>query len=207
MLEEKNTPLYTVGYSSFSSAEELTEYLRGQGIQVVIDVRSTPYSSHFPQFDKENLAQTLKGVGMYYRNYAESFGARQENRAYYRDGRLDFEYYTGTGRFEEGLIKVENSIAQGYRVALMCAEKDPITCHRAIMIARVFHEAHYPVLHLRPDCPPETHAALEKRLIEQYFPAEEQFSLFAQPMSDEEKRRESYRRQNDKIGFREEQLR
>ena len=199
-------PLYTIGYSSFSDAEDLTECLHTRGVNVLIDVRSTPYSTHFPQFNKEELERVLHGAGIYYRNYAKSFGARQENREYYRDGRLDFETFANSTRFEEGLIKVENSIAQGSTLTLMCAEKDPITCHRAILISRVFHEAGYTVLHMCPNQPDEPHAALEQRLVELHFPDADQFSLFDKPMGYEEQLKEAYRLQNDKIGFKESNL-
>ena len=199
-------PLFTIGYSGFSNGEDLAECLHAHGVDVLIDVRSTPYSTHFPQFNKEVLELTLHNARIYYRNYAESFGARQENRDYYRKGRLDFEMFSNSPPFEEGMNKVEKSISKGYVLTLMCAEKDPITCHRAIMIARVFHEAGYTVIHIRPDHPDESHAALEHRLVELHFPDADQFNLFSMPMSFEEQLKEAYRLQNDEIGFKESNL-
>lgn len=206
-MKKQRSILYTIGYSGFQDAEELALFLKKCNIDVLIDVRSSPYSGHFPQFNKENLQQTLHNKRIYYRNYAESFGARQDNPAFYVDGRLDFERFTGSERFLNGVAKVENSIEKGYTLTLMCAEKDPITCHRAIMISRVFHEAGYDIFHLRPDKDAERHEMLEKRLVEMYFPASDQLDLLSSPITFEEQLREAYRLQNDKIGFRENDLR
>ena len=199
----KSTPLYTIGYTGFSEAEGMASYLKTQKVDVLIDVRSSPYSSHFPQFNKENLQRVLKNSNIYYRNYAISFGARQENHTFYRNGRLDFELYTKSEQFIDGLAKVQNSVEKGYVLALMCAEKDPLICHRAIMISRILHEDGYSIRHLRPDREEETHEDLEKRLVELYFPETNQLDLFSEPMSFEDKLKESYRLQNDIIGFQE----
>lgn len=205
-VDKQCSALYTIGYSGFSDAEGLTRFLNKRGIDVLIDVRSSPYSGHFPQFNKENLQLALHDKGIYYRNYAEPFGARQDNPAFYVDGRLDFERFTDSERFLDGVAKIENSIEKGYVLTLMCAEKDPIICHRAIMISRVFHEAGYKVCHLRADMADETHEMLEKRLVEMYFPPSDQLDLLSIPMTFHEQLKKAYRFQNDKIGFRESDL-
>ena len=203
----EKTPLYTIGYSGFSTAEELADFLHGQGIDVLIDVRSVPYSAHRPQFDREALRMALEGKHLYYRHYAREFGARQEDRAYYRNGRLDFPTFTRSEPFLDGARKVERSLAQGWRLVLMCAEKDPLTCHRAVMISRAFQERGQPVVHLYSDGAQESHTALEARLIDLYYPQKDQCSLFAEDMTDDEtKLQEAYRLQNDKIGFPERDL-
>ena len=205
-MNAKSPTLYTIGYSGFPEAEDMVDFLKKREIGVLIDVRSSPYSAYFPQYNKENLQLALHGKGIYYRNYAEAFGARQENHAYYRNGRLDFPCFTESKSFSDGVEKVENSLEKGYVLTLMCAEKDPITCHRAIMISRVFREAGYSVRHLRPDQEDETQEELEERLVKLYFPDSNQMDLFSAPMSFDEQLREAYRFQNDKIGFREDSL-
>jgi uncharacterized protein (DUF488 family) len=50
--------LYTIGHSNHP-IEQLMQLLKAQGIAVLVDVRSTPYSRHNPQFYKDNLQQVL----------------------------------------------------------------------------------------------------------------------------------------------------
>ena len=53
--------------------------------------------------------------------------------------------------FQNGVNKLIKSMEQGYVFALMCAEKDPINCHRAIMVSRYFSKLGYMVTHIEPN--------------------------------------------------------
>ena len=200
--------LYTIGYTSCSSPEEMITTLREHHIQALIDVRSVPYSSYYEQYDKENLRKILKKANIHYGNFRNEFGARQENHAFYKNGRLDFDLFSHSQQFLSGMKRVEDGIHHGYCPVLMCAEKNPITCHRAIMIARKFKEAGYRVIHLLPDGKEKKHEELERDLLNLYFPDREQISLFDAegPQNDQERLRKAYELQNDKIGFQEENL-
>ena len=70
--------LYTIGYSGFL-VEEFIDALKKNNINAVIDVRSSPYSQFFSDYNKEPLEKTLKKEGIFYRNYSKEFGARQYN--------------------------------------------------------------------------------------------------------------------------------
>lgn len=63
--------LYTIGYSGFSLADFLA--LLKKGISLVVDVRSQPHSRYYTDYAKEALSRTLKGEGLYYRNYDPIF--------------------------------------------------------------------------------------------------------------------------------------
>ena len=127
-----NNIIYTIGYTGFS-AYEFINVLRDREINVVIDVRSTPYSERYPDYNKENLERVLKSNQIYYRNYIKEFGARQDNRNFYSsEGYLDFEVFSKSEQFLSGVEKIENSVAKGYKIVLLCAEKKPIQCHRTI---------------------------------------------------------------------------
>ena len=82
--------IYTVGYTSFP-IDEFIRVLRERGIGCLIDVRSTPRSSYYTDFDAPLLKETLRENGILYRNYAREFGARQEDPSLYPNGYLDFE--------------------------------------------------------------------------------------------------------------------
>jgi hypothetical protein len=86
----------------------------------------------------------------------------------------------------------------------MCTEKDPLDCHRAIMVARAFNLAGVEVKHILPNGNIQIQAVLDKRLLEKYFPDRGQLSLFTYDngMSDDEYIRRAYRKRNREIGYR-----
>ena len=190
--------IYTVGYTSFS-AGEFVRVLREHGVGCVVDVRSVPRSSYYTDFDSAVLKETLKENGILYRNYAREFGARQEDASLYPNGYLDFEKFSATAAFEEGIGKVGAGYARGYTFALMCAEKDPFNCHRCILVGRKFKELGYSVVHLEKE-KTETQEEIEERLLEHYFPNRNQLSLF-DTRSEEELLSEAYRKRNAEIGY------
>lgn len=183
--------IFTIGYVSFTP-EEMAHVLQKHGITCVVDVRSDPHSSYYTQYNRENISAFLNRRGILYRNYAASFGARQDDLAYYPEGYLDFSLFTRSDRFREGVKKIESGMAMGYRFALMCAEKDPMTCHRAIMIGRALKEEGFSVRHLIDQEKIETQEEMEQRGIGN------QLSLFPE----EQLIDDFYRKQNRKIGYR-----
>ena len=193
--------IYTIGYAGYG-IDAFLEELHRHGVSVLLDVRSSPYSGFHQDYNKETLERTLRSRHIYYRNYARSFGARQPERSLYPRGYLDFELFAASSDFQEGRRKVENSMEQGYCFALMCAEIEPIDCHRAILVARAFAEHGYEVLHLRPGKPPFLHQDLETQLLDLYFPDRDQIVLDRLAQDEKELLKEAYRLRNEKIGYR-----
>lgn len=193
--------IYTIGYAGFEIDAFVSELHRHR-VNVLVDVRSSPYSGFHEKYNREALKSTLHSQGIYYRNYAREFGARQPERCFYPKGYLDFALWAASPAFQEGIRKIEDSMEQGYCFALMCAEIEPIDCHRAILVARAFADHGYEVLHLRPKKPPLLHHDLETQLLDLYFPDRDQITL-GQPVPDEkELLQEAYRLRNEKIGYR-----
>ena len=184
--------IFTIGYVSYQP-EEMAKVLGSFGISCLIDVRSNPHSAYYTQFDKEVLSEELKKHGILYRNYWREFGARQEDPRYYsKEGYLDFSLYTKSEQFQQGIQKMEQGMQMGYTFALMCAEKDPMTCHRAIMIGKALKEQGFTVKHILYPDQIETQQEMEQRGIG------DQLSFF----SDEQRIEEFYQAQNRKIGYR-----
>ena len=191
-----------------SGGGDFISELKKYGINVLIDVRSSPYSSYYTQYDRENLERLLKASGIYYRNYARQFGARQEDRKYYVDGVLNFKLFTQSGQFAEGADKVDAAIKAGYQPALMCAEKNPAECHRAIMVGKKLSDEQHDVLHIIPGGELKSQAEVGNELLNLYFPDRDQYSLFVPDDRDEQELiEEAYAKQNLKIGFKLEDLR
>ena len=184
--------IYTIGYTPYQP-EELLRALQRHGVSCLVDVRSNPHSAHYPAYNAEVFSRQAAQAGLLYRNYAREFGARQEDpRFYTEEGYLDFERFIRSEAFLEGVEKLRRGMAMGYVFALMCAEKDPINCHRAIMIGRGLKDLGFEVRHILGPDGIETQAELEQRAIGDqisFFPEAERIEQF-------------YREQNRRIGYR-----
>lgn len=157
-------PVFTIGHSTHS-AEAFVALLRQHGIEAVVDVRSSPYSRFNPQFNRENLGRFLKEHGIRYVFLGKELGARTEDRSCYENGRVQYGRLAQTLLFQSGLDRVRQG-AQRYRIALMCAEKEPLECHRTLLVAKALFQRGQPVLHIHADGNLETHEAAMERLLD-----------------------------------------
>lgn len=199
----KNKVIYTIGYSPFK-IKRFTEVLKQYEILCVIDVRSNPYSKMYPEYNKNNLENELKQMGILYRNYKTEFGAKQTDLKYFsNDKYLDFNKYSESCYFKEGIRKIEEGMALNYVFVLMCSEKDPIICHRNIMVAKAFYGIGYEIRNILADGKYEKQDSIEQRLVDIHFKNKNQIALSEEFYK--ENVRESYKLQNKKIGYKKEQ--
>ncbi len=158
-----NEIIFTIGHSNCASAR-LLELLDQYDITAVADVRSRPYSRFNPQFNRETLANELKKSGPEYFFLGQELGARSEDRTCYRDGRAQYALIAETPLFKLGIERLRAAM-ETFRVAILCAEKEPLSCHRSILIARCLHEKGIQVRHILEDGSLEDHDALLVRLL------------------------------------------
>jgi len=158
-----NEPVLTIGHSNHS-IEYLIDLLRYHGVTAISDVRSHPYSRYAPQFSYDALREALRGQGIAYVFLGKELGARSQNPACYLRGKAQYDRIAREPLFAQGIARISQGIQQ-YRIALMCAEKDPIECHRAILVARNLVKNGLPVSHIHANHELETHDALETRLL------------------------------------------
>ncbi len=192
-------PVITIGHSNLEIGG-FVALLNQHGIQAVADVRSSPYSQYNPQFNREPLQKSLQEHGIAYVFLGQELGARRSERECYLDGRADYGLISQTPAFKRGIDRVAQG-ATRMRVALMCAEKDPIDCHRCILVPPYLLQQGLQVLHILSDGSLEDHAQTEKRLL-QLFTLEER-DLFRSP---EESVARAYKMQGEKIAYHEEYL-
>jgi uncharacterized protein (DUF488 family) len=155
--------IYTIGHSN-ATAERFLHLLSQHGIATVADVRSQPYSRFNPQFNREELAAALKAFGLEYVFFGNDLGARSSNPACYRDGRAQYSLIARTPSFELGIDRLIGR-TENLRVAILCAEKEPLSCHRSILIGRHLHERGFGVRHILEDGSLEDHDASLLRLL------------------------------------------
>ncbi len=173
--------LYTIGYTAFPSINQFVDTIRKYCISVVIDVRSSPYSKYYLDYNKDNLEEVLASNKIHYRNYAVEFGARQQQCVSFlnNQGFFDFDLYTKKSNvFSTGAEKVIKSLSENYNMVLMCAEKDPINCHRCIMLSKYFFNRGVNVQHILVGDKVVNQKDIEKRLVDIYFPNRYQMNIF-----------------------------
>ena len=139
--------IYTVGHSNMS-AQELVELLKRYSIQVVVDVRSVPYSRHNPRFDRETLERTLVGAGIEYHYGGGHLGGRPRDRTVYVDGKLRYALVRARPWYEEGLRQLLEIAGQS-RTAILCSEENPWRCHRQRLIGQDLLAQGVAVHHIR----------------------------------------------------------
>lgn len=158
-----NDVLYTIGHSTHT-AEKVIELLRQHGVTAVADVRSQPYSRMNPQFNREAFSSRLKDAGIAYVFLGRELGARSEDRSCYENGKVQYDRLARTPLFSAGLERILRGM-KTQTIALMCAEKDPITCHRAILVCRYLVARGLQVAHILEDGSLESHDDAVSRLL------------------------------------------
>jgi uncharacterized protein (DUF488 family) len=155
--------IYTVGHSNHP-IERFLALLQGHGVEVLADVRSMPYSRFNPQFKRDALAGALARNDIEYLFLGQELGARSKDRACYDDaGRVSYRKLAETEFFRRGIERLLTT-SRSRTTAIMCAEKDPLDCHRTILVARALEARGESILHILASSEIETHAEAMARL-------------------------------------------
>ena len=159
-----NRVIHTIGHSNHA----LEDFLRLlKGANVVCDVRSHPVSRRFPRFSRDALSASLKQAGLDYVWLGRELGGRvEECRA--PDGRTDYRAAAQRPVFRRGIERVAQMAEDGLAPVLMCSERDPLTCHRALLVCRALRDEGMDIRHILADGRVETGAEMEERLMEMH---------------------------------------
>ena len=158
--------LYTVGHSNHP-IEAFLDLLQRHGIEVLADVRSMPSSRHNPQYNKPALDLVLARHGIRYVFLGRELGARREEPGAWEGNTVSYDRTARLPAFREGLDWIRDNVDR-HRLALMCAEKEPLHCHRTLLIGRELRgEFAGRIRHILADGRLEAHEDLEQRLIAQ----------------------------------------
>lgn len=187
--------LFTIGHST-QSWEQFLELLLRHHIEAVGDVRSSPFSARLPQFNRDFMDRTLLAAKIRYVFLGNELGARRAERECYVDGVARYDRIARTAAFQAGLERVKTGVTR-FRLALMCAEKDPLECHRTILVCRQFRN-NMEIRHILGDGSLETHADAETRLLaEEKVPGDDLFTPREQLIA------QAYDRRGTKIAYHE----
>jgi len=143
--------VFTVGHSN-NPAAKFTDLLHQHEIEVLVDVRSYPDAAYLPHFARLPLTQLVRTMGIRYLFLGEDLGGRPDGDDYYdQDGRVLYGRWARSISFQRGLSRLLAGCAQ-YRVAIMCSEEDPTSCHRRLLIGRALSREGPTLLrHIRAD--------------------------------------------------------
>lgn len=194
MAESRPNSLYTIGHSNHS-IERFLELLGRHEINAVVDVRSSPHSRYCPQFNRKPLARKLTGAGIEYVYMGRGLGARPQDPGCYDNGHVSLERAAERSEFTDALKRLRRRMGK-HRVALMCAEKDPLECHRTILICRNLKAFEIRIRHILADGSIEEHEDAERRLVRTL---KIEPNLFEQDLSLEDLIERAYDRQGASI--------
>lgn len=129
--------LFTVGHSNRSLAD-LVALLRTAGIHTLVDVRAQPQSSRHPHFGQEPLREALTGAGIEYHWAGRQLGGHRPARAdsphtaLREDGLRGYADYMDSDTFKKAAVQLIG-LARRAPCAILCAERDPLNCHRSLI--------------------------------------------------------------------------
>jgi uncharacterized protein (DUF488 family) len=139
--------LFSIGHGR-RCIKNFTGLLKQLEIDLLIDVRSNPYSRFNPQFRQNTLKESLAQADIDYLFLGDKLGGRPVDPALYINGLLSYEVVKQTNLFRAGISEVVDLVRQNIRVTLMCSESDQNQCHRKHLIADVLVKEGLTVLHI-----------------------------------------------------------
>jgi uncharacterized protein (DUF488 family) len=130
--------------------DQLLDLLLASGVQTLLDVRAVPLSRK-AGFSKGVLAASLQARGIRYL-HDRRLGTPKPGRDAARRGRTAemvrvFEAHMAADAPREGLADAVR-LARTARVCLLCFERAPHACHRAILAGMIHAETGQAIRHL-----------------------------------------------------------
>jgi hypothetical protein len=142
--------VFTIGHS-IHSMDKLISLLNANKIDVLVDIRSEPFSRKVPHFNKDNLEGEIKKSGLKYLFLGKELGGRPSNREFYdEEGFVLYSRIAESQDFQGGIERIVKGI-KDFRVALMCSEENPLNCHRNLLVGRVLSSRNVRILYIRGD--------------------------------------------------------
>lgn len=192
--------IYTIGHSILE-VDKFISLLKDNNIDTIVDVRSIPYSKFASQFNKETLKHYLKENNIYYIYMGNSLGARYEDKALlFDDGKVNFKKVQETISFQNGISRLEKGLSKGYKIALMCSEKEAFDCHRFVLISEFLARNGISIKHIYPD-KVVSQEFLEQKLLKKYEKKLPVANLFDQEITDELRLKLAYEFRNKDIAY------
>ena len=163
MIDATEPSLYTLGHSDHP-VDLFLGLLARHRIDAVADVRSVPFSRRNPHFSRDSLRSSLAARAIGYVHLGAELGGRSDDPRCYENGQVQYDRVARTRSFLRGVERLEQAIGK-QRVAVMCAEGEPLHCHRTLLVAPAMQQRGHEVAHILRDGSVEAHEAAMDRLL------------------------------------------
>lgn len=191
--------IYTIGHSNHE-IETFLNLLRATNIDMVVDVRSAPFSKMYPHFNRETLESSLKENRIGYLFLGDLIGGRSRNREDYEEGQVVYSRLAAKDDYQTTIRRVLDGSAK-FEIALMCSEKEPLDCHRTLLLSQSLSALGAQVAHIYADGKVESQSEVLSRLLNKYnLDAPDLFE------ADEDRLQEALLKQEKKIAYSDEEM-
>ncbi|MGE0268624.1 MAG: DUF488 family protein [Candidatus Omnitrophota bacterium] len=180
LLNSEKNSCFTVGHSNYS-VDKLMRLLERHAVNCLADIRSAPYSKYVPQFNKDNISAELKKRNILYVYLGDKLGGIYSDPDLLNaDGTVDYARVRSRAEFKDGIEGVIRNIQKGLTIALMCAEKDPLNCHRFRLVSPALLEQGIEVIHILESGETSGHREMEEPVRQNENKENEQLHLFGE---------------------------
>lgn len=163
---QKQAPIFTIGHSTHSMFAFL-DILKLNSIEAIADVRSAPFSRIAPHFNREILRSSLEAAGIHYVFLGDKLGGRSMEADDFQGTRVVYDRLRRNPGFIPALERVIVG-SETFRIALMCSEKEPLDCHRFLLLSTELSARNMKVFHLLADGSSEPHEYSLSRLLQKF---------------------------------------
>jgi uncharacterized protein (DUF488 family) len=136
MALRKKLHIWTIGHST-RDLDDFIALLTENRIEALADVRSFPGSRKFPQFNAENLAESIPAAGIEYVPFKQLGGRRKVRKdsphtVWRHPAFRGYADFMDTDDFKKGIDDLLK-LAGKKRTAIMCSEAVWWRCHRSMI--------------------------------------------------------------------------
>jgi uncharacterized protein (DUF488 family) len=146
-MQNTDKEIFTIGHGNRDD-QDFLDLLKANAIELLIDVRTYPYSKFHTQYRQTQIQASLNKAGIEYLWLGAELGGRPKDSALYIDGEVSYPAIKQTSLFKEGISKVIELVNSSIKVTLMCSESDQNQCHRKHLIANELIAAGLEVVHI-----------------------------------------------------------
>ncbi|MCC7529566.1 MAG: DUF488 domain-containing protein [Candidatus Melainabacteria bacterium] len=140
--------IYTIGHSNHP-LKRFMELLERYEIEVLVDIRSSPFSRFSRHFSQEPLKNAIQGAGLKYLFFGKELGGKPKSPEFYdNDGHVDYARIAASKPFAEGIERLISG-CEKFRCAIMCWEESPLDCHRRRLVGPVLVQQSVEIKHIR----------------------------------------------------------
>jgi len=191
--------IYTIGHSNHE-IETFINLLKTAKIDMIVDVRSAPFSKMYPHFNRDNLESVLKDNKVGYLFLGDLIGGRSRNRSDYENGQVVYSRLASKDDYQATIKRVLDGSTK-FQIALMCSEKEPLDCHRTLLVSQSLSDQGVEVDHIHADGKIESQSDVLSRLLRNYnLDAPDLFGV------ETERLQEALLKQEKKIAYSDEQM-